>query len=125
MGSHPKYALARAEELIRLGNEKQAHKLLRSFTNRRKDWSKSLEHLMLKFVELSVSLDKAKEARDPLNVFRYICQLQHSLSLDNVLRRFISLSEELTEYVFFIFSSMMKLVIRKSGLTTYDLIIPF
>jgi len=97
----PEYALKRAEELIELNRKSQAFDVLYAIACRRQRlWTKSLELLVVKFLDLSVEMNKGKRAKEAFHHYRNLCQMPPTpqlQSLDRVISHFILVSEQQTE----------------------------
>eukprot|EP01090_Pellita_catalonica_P013591 TRINITY_DN3270_c0_g1_i1.p1 TRINITY_DN3270_c0_g1~~TRINITY_DN3270_c0_g1_i1.p1 ORF type:complete len:1045 (+),score=239.98 TRINITY_DN3270_c0_g1_i1:68-3202(+) len=92
-------ALQRAEELIKVKQYSEALEALRYvITSRRhRTWQKTLEKLMLKYLDLCVQLRRSKEAKDGLHQYRSTCQQVNISSLGVVIKHFIQTAEEQAE----------------------------
>ena len=67
-------------------------------TNRRnRTWTKVLEEVMFKYVELCVELKKGRLCKDGLMQYRNTCLLVNVQSLEEVVKRFLKLSTEKAE----------------------------
>lgn len=93
----PENALKRAEELLNVGQKQEAwdtiHRLITS--RRYRAWTKTLERIMFKYIELCVEMRKG--ARDGLNQYRIMCQQVNVSSLEEVIKHFMHLSTERAE----------------------------
>lgn len=67
----------RFTELINVGQKPSALQALQDVIREKKHrtWSKTLEKIMLKFVELCVELRKGRVAKDGLIQYRQACQV--------------------------------------------------
>ena len=82
------------EELINVGQKQAAllslHEIVTSRRNRQ--WTKVLEEVMFKYVELCVELKKGRLCKDGLMQYRNTCLLVNVQSLEEVVKRFLKLS---------------------------------
>eukprot|EP01111_Echinosteliopsis_oligospora_P004803 TRINITY_DN1787_c0_g1_i7.p1 TRINITY_DN1787_c0_g1~~TRINITY_DN1787_c0_g1_i7.p1 ORF type:complete len:1162 (-),score=459.28 TRINITY_DN1787_c0_g1_i7:100-3585(-) len=89
----PENALKKAEDLITVGQKDHAlqslHDVITSRRNR--TWSKILESIMLKYIELCVDMRKEKMAKEGLHQYKLICQQINVSSLETVIKHFLSL----------------------------------
>jgi translation initiation factor 3 subunit A len=87
------------EELINVGQKQAAllslHEIVTSRRNRQ--WTKVLEEVMFKYVELCVELKKGRLCKDGLMQYRNTCLLVNVQSLEEVVKRFLKLSTERAE----------------------------
>ncbi|KAL3515996.1 hypothetical protein ACH5RR_022898 [Cinchona calisaya] len=93
----PENALKRAEELLNVGQKQEAwdtiHRLITS--RRYRAWTKTLERIMFKYIELCVEMRKG--AKDALNQYRIMCQQVNVSSLEEVIKHFMHLSTDRAE----------------------------
>ena len=59
-------------------------------------WEKSLEQVVIRFLDLAVETGKGKRAKDVLHQYRNVAQQQQPQSLEIVLKHFIKISEQAT-----------------------------
>ncbi|KAG9066688.1 eukaryotic translation initiation factor 3 subunit A [Linnemannia hyalina] len=93
----PESVLRRADELIAVGQHAAALEALHDVIISKRSRSvplASLEPIMLKFVELCVSLRKGKIAKEGLHQYKNISQNTSIATIELVIRKFIQLSEE-------------------------------
>ncbi|KAF9088491.1 eukaryotic translation initiation factor 3 subunit A [Mortierella sp. AD031] len=93
----PESVLRRADELIAVGQHAAALEALHDVIISKRSRSVplvSLEPIMLKFVELCVSLRKGKIAKEGLHQYKNISQNTSIATIELVIRKFIQLSEE-------------------------------
>jgi len=93
----PENALKRAEELIEVGNKKNALDTLKDALNNRKwrnNWSPTIEKIIIKYLELCVELKKISYAREGLIQYRGTCQAANIGSLELVVQTFRKAAEE-------------------------------
>ncbi|GMH18914.1 hypothetical protein Nepgr_020755 [Nepenthes gracilis] len=95
----PENALKRAEELINVGQKQDALQALHDLitSKRYRAWQKTLERIMLKYVELCVDMRRGRFAKDGLIQYRIVCQQVNVNSLEEVIKHFIHLSTERAE----------------------------
>ncbi|VDK46888.1 unnamed protein product [Anisakis simplex] len=95
----PETALKRAQELISVGKELDALETLHDTikSKRHKQWTKTHELIMLKHVELCVSLRRPHMAKDALFQYKTLTQQIAVKSLETVILRFLDLAKEKTE----------------------------
>ncbi|KAM3724649.1 Eukaryotic translation initiation factor 3 subunit [Dirofilaria immitis] len=95
----PETALKRAHELISVGKEMDAldtlHDTIKS--KRHKQWTKTHEAIMLKHMELCVSLRRPHVAKDALFQYKTLTQQVAIKSLETVIQRFLELAQQKTE----------------------------
>ncbi|KAE9621859.1 hypothetical protein Lal_00032651 [Lupinus albus] len=96
----PENALKRAEELINVGQKQDALQTLHDLitSKRYRAWQKTLEKIMLKYIDLCVEMRKGRYAKDGLIQYRIICQQVNVGSLEEVIKHFIHLSTEKAEH---------------------------
>jgi len=89
-------ALARADELLTVGNQGAALQLLFDAIMTR--WFQhnllSLDAIMMRFVELCVELRKGKLVRDGLYQYRSVSQAANTSGLEAVLKHFVAIAED-------------------------------
>ncbi|KAF8980114.1 eukaryotic translation initiation factor 3 subunit A [Entomortierella lignicola] len=93
----PESVLRRADELIAVGQNAAALEALHDVIISKRSRSvplASLEPIMLKFVELCVSLRKGKIAKEGLHQYKNISQNTSIATIELVIKKFIQLSEE-------------------------------
>ncbi|GJQ11810.1 hypothetical protein GpartN1_g3601.t1 [Galdieria partita] len=92
----PENALNRAEQLLKVGQQSVAlqtlYDVITDSQNRRRQWNKSFEGVMLKFVELAVELKKTLMIKEALHKYRAMCSHVYSQSLETVVRYLIQIS---------------------------------
>ncbi|GMR42102.1 hypothetical protein PMAYCL1PPCAC_12297 [Pristionchus mayeri] len=95
----PEAALKRAHELIQVGKEQDALDTLHDTikARRHKQWSQMHEQIMLKHLELCVSLRKPHVAKDALFQYKALTQQVAVESLEKVIVHLLSLAEQKTE----------------------------
>ncbi|KAL9667514.1 hypothetical protein QQ045_001875 [Rhodiola kirilowii] len=95
----PENALKRAEELINVGQKQDALQALHDIitSKRHRNWTKTLEKIMFKYVELCVEMRKGRYAKDGLYQYRMSCQQVNVASLEEVIKHFMHLSTEKAE----------------------------
>ncbi|KAJ4849474.1 Eukaryotic translation initiation factor 3 subunit A [Turnera subulata] len=95
----PENALKRAEELINVGQKTDALQALHDLitSKRYRAWQKTLEKIMMKYVELCVDLRKGRYAKDGLIQYRIVCQQVNVTSLEEVIKYFMHLATERAE----------------------------
>ncbi|KAL9681540.1 hypothetical protein QQ045_013325 [Rhodiola kirilowii] len=95
----PENALKRAEELINVGQKQDALQALHDLitSKRHRNWQKTLEKIMFKYVELCVEMRKGRYAKDGLIQYRIVCQQVNVTSLEEVIKHFMHLSTEKAE----------------------------
>ncbi|CAG9538670.1 unnamed protein product, partial [Cercopithifilaria johnstoni] len=95
----PETALKRAHELISVGKEMDALETLHDTikSKRHKQWTKTHEAIMLKHMELCVSLRRPHVAKDALFQYKTLTQQVAIKSLETVIQRFLELAQQKTE----------------------------
>lgn len=95
----PENALKRAEELINVGQKQDALQALHDLitSKRHRAWQKTLEKIMMKYVELCVDMRRGRYAKDGLIQYRIACQQVNVNSLEEVIKHFMHLSTEKAE----------------------------
>lgn len=100
-------ALARAEELIAVGNQPAALQLLHESIVSR--WfqhnHQALDAIMLKFVELCVELRRGRLAKDGLHQYRSVSQNVNVAGLEAVMKHFLDTAEARLERAYNVASS--------------------
>lgn len=83
--------------MLNVGQKQEAWDTLhRLITSRRyRAWTKTLERIMFKYIELCVEMRKG--AKDGLNQYRLMCQQVNVSSLEEVIKHFMHLSTERAE----------------------------
>lgn len=83
-------------ELIAVGQKETALQTLHDVitSKRHRTWSKTLESIMLKYVELCVEMRKGKVAKEGLHQYKLVCQQVNVSSLELVIKHFLALVEE-------------------------------
>jgi len=93
----PENALNRAEQLLKVGQQNVAlqtlYDVITDSQNRRRQWNKSFEGVMLKFVELAVELKKTHMIKEALHKYRALCSHVYSQSLETVVRHLIQVAQ--------------------------------
>jgi len=91
----PENALNRANELIVIGNKRDALKLLHDIltAKRHRTWSKVHEAIMKRFFDICVELKLGRDAKDGLHQYRNITQQQAPHSLEVVIVYLLDLAE--------------------------------
>ena len=92
----PENALQRAKELQGIEQNEQALDLLHTTlqSKRHRTWSPTYEQIMKTFLDLCISLNKARDAKDGLHQYRNLSQSQAPGSLEQVIKYLIEKSEE-------------------------------
>ena len=92
----PKNALKRANELVSVGRGMDAVKLIQSVlkSRRHRTWTQVHEPIMLKYIEICVSLRDSAMAKDGLHQYRNIAQQQAPQSLETVIYHLLNESEK-------------------------------
>jgi translation initiation factor 3 subunit A len=88
----PENSLKRAEELIGVGQKQNALQTLHdTITNKRqqRNWTKALEQVMFKYIDLCVETRQGKKCKDGLINYRNTCQQTNVQSLEEVVRHLI------------------------------------
>ncbi|VDM97595.1 unnamed protein product [Thelazia callipaeda] len=95
----PETALKRAQELISVGKEVDALETLHDTikSRRHKQWTKTHEAIMLKHMELCVSLRRSHDAKDALFQYKTLTQQIAIKSLETVIQHFLELAQQKTE----------------------------
>ena len=90
----PENALKRAEELILVGQKQPALQVLHEVitSKRHRTWQKSLEAVMMKYMELCVDMRKGRFAKEGLVQYRIVCQHVNVSSLEEVIKHFLKLA---------------------------------
>jgi translation initiation factor 3 subunit A len=87
---------ARLTELLKVGQQNRAldvlHEVLKS--RRHRNWQIALEKIVKKYLELCVEMKKGRMAKDGLIQYRMSCQAVNIGSLEDVIKHFLTLSEE-------------------------------
>ncbi|ORZ38731.1 hypothetical protein BCR44DRAFT_1400439, partial [Catenaria anguillulae PL171] len=92
----PENALQRAEELLQVNAPSEALNVLQeTLLSRRSRGAPipSLEPVAVKFIELSVDLNRSRVAREGLHSFKNLAQNTSVQSVEKVIRRFIERAE--------------------------------
>lgn len=89
--ARPENALQRAEELLNVGQNKQALQVLHdTITNKKhRTWSKTFEEVMIKLVELAVDQKNRNSAKEALMQYRNMCQSVAINSLEEVIKHYL------------------------------------
>ena len=92
----PENALKRAEELILVGQKQPALQVLHEVitSKRHRTWQKSLEAVMMKYMELCVDMRKGRFAKEGLVQYRIVCQHVNVSSLEEVIKHFLKLATD-------------------------------
>lgn len=95
----PENALKRAEDLVNVGQKDHALQTLHDIITSRKHrtWSKTLEQIMMKYLDLCVEMRKGKMAKEGLHQYKLICQQVNVSSLETVIKHFLKLVESSAE----------------------------
>lgn len=95
----PENALKRANEFIDVGKKQRALDALYDVIKSKKHrtWQKIHEPIMEKYLQLCVELRKSHIAKEGLYQYKNICQQVNIKSLEDVVRKYISLAESKTE----------------------------
>jgi translation initiation factor 3 subunit A len=96
----PENALKRAEELIGVGQKQNALQTLHdTVTNKRhqRNWTKALEEVMYRYVDLAVEMKQARKLKDALINYRNACQQVNVGSLGDVLTYLVNVASEKAE----------------------------
>ncbi|XP_074640186.1 eukaryotic translation initiation factor 3 subunit A-like [Tubulanus polymorphus] len=95
----PENALKRANEFIDVGKKQRALDALYDVIKSKKHrtWQKIHEPIMHKYLELCVDLKKSHVAKEGLYQYKNICQQVNIKSLEDVVKKYLSLAEERTE----------------------------
>mmetsp|Transcript_2980 Transcript_2980/g.4333 ORF Transcript_2980/g.4333 Transcript_2980/m.4333 type:complete len:1041 (+) Transcript_2980:284-3406(+) len=95
-GQKPENALRRAMELTSINQNDLALSTLHEILSLRRNrtWSPTYEKIMIAYIDLCLSLNKPREAKDGLHQYRNLSQSQAPGSLENVIRYLIEKSEE-------------------------------
>lgn len=95
----PENALKRAEELINVGQKPAALQALHDVitSKRYRTWQKTMETIMLKYIDLCVELKKGRFAKDGLIHYRNLCQNINVGSLEEVIKYFLQVSLDKAE----------------------------
>ncbi|XP_011270507.1 hypothetical protein CAOG_08853, partial [Capsaspora owczarzaki ATCC 30864] len=89
----PDSALTRAQELIDVGKKQVAIEILSDAINNKKNaWSKTLDEIMIKLIDLCVETRKSKQIKDALYVYKQVCQHINLASLEVIVRHFLTLA---------------------------------
>uniref|UniRef100_A0AC35TNF1 Eukaryotic translation initiation factor 3 subunit A n=1 Tax=Rhabditophanes sp. KR3021 TaxID=114890 RepID=A0AC35TNF1_9BILA len=95
----PETALQRAQEFISVGKERDAldtlHEVMKD--RRQKQWTATIEQIMLKHVELCVKLRNSSYAKDALFHYKGLSQQTSIGSFETVLKKFLDTAEKETE----------------------------
>uniref|UniRef100_A0A0N4ZNG0 Eukaryotic translation initiation factor 3 subunit A n=1 Tax=Parastrongyloides trichosuri TaxID=131310 RepID=A0A0N4ZNG0_PARTI len=94
----PETALQRAMEFISVGKERDGLDTLHDVMKdrRQKTWTSTIEQIMLKHVELCVSLRNSSYAKDALFHYKALSQQSSITSFEMVLRKFLETAENKT-----------------------------
>ncbi|KAG9138167.1 hypothetical protein Leryth_001397 [Lithospermum erythrorhizon] len=95
----PENALKRAEELINVGQKEEALKALHGVivSRRHRAWTKTLERIMFKHIELCVDMRKGRIAKEGLIQYRMACQQVNVNSLEEIIKHYMHLSTQKAE----------------------------
>ncbi|GAA0152888.1 translation initiation factor [Lithospermum erythrorhizon] len=96
----PENALKRAEELINVGQKEEALKALHGVivSRRHRAWTKTLERIMFKHIELCVDMRKGRIAKEGLIQYRMVCQQVNVNSLEEIIKHYMHLSTQKAEH---------------------------
>ena len=91
----PENTLRRAQELQGIQQDEQALELLHTTlqSKRHRTWSPTYEKIMITFLDLCISMNKARDAKDGLHQYRNLSQSQAPGSLENIIKYLIEKSE--------------------------------
>ena len=91
----PENALRRSKELLSIHQVDAALLLLHETlsSRRHKTWSPAYESVMIQYLDLCISLNKPREAKDGLHQYRNLCQSQAPQSLEIVILHLMSAAE--------------------------------
>lgn len=88
-------------ELVEVGEVADANQALYDIITdnqtRRRQWNKTYEGIMMKLMELSVTLRQPSMVKEALHKYRAICMQSNVSSLEDVVRYLVDLSEKRTE----------------------------
>jgi translation initiation factor 3 subunit A len=92
----PESALRRAEELLSIQQPDSALALLHEVLSSRRSrtWSPIYEKIMMAYIDLCLSLNRAREAKDGLHQYRNLAQSQAPGSLEIVIKYIIDEAEK-------------------------------
>eukprot|EP00889_Picochlorum_renovo_P003701 jgi/Picre1/30731/NNA_006092.t1 len=96
----PENALKRAEELIGVGQKQNALQTLHdTITNKRhqRNWTKALEEVMYRHVDLAVEMKQARKIKDALINYRNACQQVNVGSLGDVITYLVETASKKAE----------------------------
>jgi len=98
----PENALNRASQLLQVSKAEEANETLYSIitdsqARHKRQWTKNLESIMLKLMELSVELRKSNMVKEALHKYRAMCLATNVQSLEDVVRLLVKLAEARTE----------------------------
>lgn len=91
----PENAFRRAQELINISQPEAALNILHEVISNRRNrtWSLTHEQIMITYIDLCLSLNKTREAKDGLHQYRNLSQSQAPGSLEKVVKYLIEQSE--------------------------------
>ena len=83
----PEVILSKVNELLKKKDDESALIIINDFlsNNKKKIWSKSMEELIIKFVELAINQNKLKYLKEALNFYRGLSQVTNIDSFVSVL----------------------------------------
>lgn len=92
----PEAILAKVNDFIKTNDKENALIVINDFlnNNKKKTWSSSMETLIKKFIELSVSQNKLKYLKEALNFYRSLSQVTNIDSFSAILSKTKELVEE-------------------------------
>eukprot|EP00871_Galdieria_phlegrea_P001936 jgi/Galph1/2743/GphlegSOOS_G1384.1 len=92
----PENALSRSEQLLKVGQINVAiqslYDVITDSQYRRRQWNKTFEGVMLKFIELAVDSKKIAMIKEALHKYRALCSHLYAQSLELVVRHLVQLS---------------------------------
>ncbi len=93
--TNPENSFRRAKELININQPESALTTLHEVISNRRNrtWSLTHEQIMITYIDLCLSLNKSREAKDGLHQYRNLSQSQAPGSLENVVKYLIEQSE--------------------------------
>uniref|UniRef100_A0A7S3PZF8 Eukaryotic translation initiation factor 3 subunit A n=1 Tax=Chaetoceros debilis TaxID=122233 RepID=A0A7S3PZF8_9STRA len=91
----PENAFRRAQELINIAQPESALNILHEVISNRRNrtWSLTHEQIMITYIDLCLTLNKTREAKDGLHQYRNLSQSQAPGSLEKVVKYLIEQSE--------------------------------
>lgn len=94
--SKPENSLRRAQELLNIDQPDSALTILHDViaSRRNRSWSVTHEKIMIMYIDLCLSMNKSREAKDGLHQYRNLTQTLAPGSLENVVKYLITESEK-------------------------------